>query len=93
MVAPAGPNAEATLAVDPASDRAVAAWRTLASPGGIRYAVSDATAGYRPHPAAATSSQPDGGVHWLRITLAAIAGLAAVALVLALAARRRRRAG
>jgi hypothetical protein len=92
MVASAGPNAEATLAVDPASDRAVAAWRTLASPGGIRFAVSDATAGYRPHPAAASAPQPDGGVHWLRITLAAIAGLA-VALALALAARRRRRAG
>lgn len=37
QVAPAGPNSEATIALDPASDRAVAAWRTGA--GQLAYAI------------------------------------------------------
>jgi hypothetical protein len=93
LLAPAGPNVEAALAVDPASDRAVAVWRTLSSSSGaIRYALSGATAGYRPHPGA-VASPPSRGAHWLRITLAVIAGLAALGLALALVARRRRQAG
>jgi hypothetical protein len=37
QVAPTGPNSEATIALDPASDRAVAAWRTGA--GLLAYAI------------------------------------------------------
>ena len=37
LIAPPGPNSEATVAFDPDSDRAVAAWRTGA--GALAYAV------------------------------------------------------
>jgi hypothetical protein len=89
MIAPAGPNATPSVAVDPASDRAVAAWTTLGATQRIEYAVGAGTGGYRPRPLLAAAVPPAAGRHWLRIALAA-AGLAGVGL-LALASRRRRR--
>jgi hypothetical protein len=91
MIATAGPNAAATVAVDPATDRAVAAWMTVTAPERIEYAVGVGEAGYRPRLRAAMAVR-GGGTHWLRITLAA-AGLAAVAILLAAASWRRRRPG
>jgi hypothetical protein len=83
-IAAAGPNGAASVAVDPRSDRAVAAWRTQGAPSRIAYAVGPVAAGYRP----ATSRS---GTHWLRITLAALA-VAALALAGALGWRRHHRA-
>jgi hypothetical protein len=39
LVAPAGPNEDATVALDPASDRAIALWRGAG--GAIEYALRD----------------------------------------------------
>jgi hypothetical protein len=84
-IATAGPNGAASVAVDPRSDRAVVAWRTQGTRSRIAYAVGPGAAGYRP-PA------PRSGTHWLRITLAALAAVAALALAGALSWRRRHRA-
>jgi len=88
MITPAGPNVTPTVAVDPANDRAVAAWMTLGATQRIEYAVGAGAAGYRPRPLLAAAVPPAAGTHWLRIALVA-AGLVGVGL-LALAIRRRR---
>ncbi len=75
VVADAGPQAMPAVAVDPASDRALVAWRTGA--GSVEYASGPPASGYRFH--APVASAPGGSVHWLRITLGGI-GLAALAL-------------
>jgi hypothetical protein len=68
------------LAVDPATDHAVAAWLTPGPSDRVEYAVSRDGGGYRGGPPAATP--------WLTVTLAA-AGVAAAALIgLALLRRR-----
>jgi hypothetical protein len=86
-VAGAGRHASPSVAVDPANDRAVAAWLTLGRRPRVRYASGPAVAGYRPvMPAAARRS--GGGTHWLRITVGAAGGVAIVALM-ALVARSR----
>ncbi|HYM45249.1 MAG TPA: hypothetical protein VES65_03700 [Solirubrobacteraceae bacterium] len=90
MIAAQGPNAAATVAVDPANDRAVAAWRTLAAPQRIEYALGAGDAGYRRRALPATASIPGPGTHWLRITLA-VGGAAAAVTLLAVAIRLRRR--
>jgi hypothetical protein len=95
MIAAPGPNADATVAVDPANDHAVATWLTVTAPERIEYAVGVGAAGYRPRLQAATATATatataDAGAHWLRITLAA-AGLAAAAILLVVARRRRGR--
>jgi hypothetical protein len=92
MVAAAGPNVAATVAVDPANDRAIAAWLTLTAPRRVEYAVGVGVAGYRPRPPTAAAGPPGAGTHWLRITLGA-AGVAAAAILLAVARWRRRRPG
>jgi hypothetical protein len=84
-IAAAGPNGAASVAVDPRSDRAVVAWRTQGAGSRIAYAVGPGAAGYRP-PA------PRSGTHWLRITLAALAAGAALALAGAMGWRQRHRA-
>ncbi len=89
MIAAAGPNVAATVAVDPANDQAVAAWLTLATPERVEYAVGGGVAGYRPRPPSPAAARPGGGVHWLRITIAA-AGVACAMLLLAATGRRRR---
>jgi hypothetical protein len=84
----------ASVAVDPSSDRPVAAWRTLGTRPRVEYAVGLGASAYRPRPPAAVighASSP----HPLRIVLAA-AGAASIAALIALALRRRavgRRAG
>ena len=89
LIAAAGPNADATVGVDPANDHAVAAWLTVTAPERIEYAVGIGAAGYRPRLQAATATA-GAGTHWLRITLTA-AGLAAAAILLVAARRRRGR--
>jgi hypothetical protein len=91
QIAPAGPNSDANVAVDPANDRAVAAWLTRGSHPSVRYARSFGAAGYRPRSAVIVVRPRDGGTHWLRITLAAGGGAAALALLALLALRGRRR--
>ncbi|HWX52317.1 MAG TPA: hypothetical protein VNY34_03430 [Solirubrobacteraceae bacterium] len=87
LVAGAGANAAPSVAVDPASDRAVAAWLTLGPHPSVQYASGPAASGYRPR--AATVTLPRDGTHWLRISLAAAAGAAVLAVLIALALRRR----
>jgi hypothetical protein len=84
-IAAAGATGAASVAVDPRSDRAVAAWVTQGARPRVAYAVGPGAAGYRP---AASSS----GTHWLRITLAALAAGAVLALAGGLGWRRRHRA-
>ena len=91
MIAPAGPNFAPTVAVDPATDQAVAAWFTGTAPRRIEYAVATGAAGYRPRLKAATAPPPAAGAHWLRIALA-VAGLVGVAILFAATGRRRRMA-
>jgi hypothetical protein len=88
MIAAPGAGAAVSIAVDPANDRAVAAW--LAPGASVHYAVSRATSRSAP-PLAARAAVGAAGVHWLRIALAAavaLAGLAALVLW-----RRRRQTG
>jgi hypothetical protein len=90
QIAPAGPNIDATIAVDPANDRAVAAWLSDGSRASIQYSSGVGAAGYRPR-AAVTPGRPAGGrTHWLRITLLAV-GVACALLLIALVMRRARR--
>ena len=84
-IAAAVANGAASVAVDPRSDRAVAAWRPPGAGSRIAYAVGPGAAGYSP--AAGASS-----THWLRITLAALAAVAALGLAVAVRWRRRHRA-
>ena len=58
----------------------MAAWRTQGTHAGIHYAASLAVAGYSPGRPAAALRPKVAGTHWLRITLAAIAAAAALAL-------------
>jgi hypothetical protein len=92
MVAPAGPVAQASVAVDPASDRPLAAWRSAGASSRVEFAAGAGAGGYRPRAAGAVASSRGGRTHWLRITLAAIAlALVAIAAVV-LRARAGRRA-
>ena len=93
MIAPSGPNLAPTVAVDPANDRAVAAWLVSGARPQIEYAVGAGSTAYRPRAAIAAAGPRRAGVHWLRITLAAV-GLAAAVVAVAchrLAAARRPR--
>jgi hypothetical protein len=87
MLAPAGPNAAPSLAIDPSSDHAVAAWLTLGAHPSVEWAAGPGASGYRPRTPAA-AAQPGSGTHWLRIALAA-AGAAAIVALMILALRRR----
>jgi len=91
-IAAAGANGAASVAVDPRSDRAVAVWRTQGAHPRIAYAVGPGAAGYRPAAAAAALPGSHSGTHWLRITLAALAAVAALTLAVGLSWRRRHRA-
>jgi hypothetical protein len=81
-IAPAGPNFDVSVAVDPATDRAVAAWLTQGSTPRIEYASGFGAAGYRPRAVVVPVRSQGGGTHWLRITLAAVAVAVAGALAL-----------
>jgi hypothetical protein len=93
-IAPAGPNVDGSVAVDPADDRAVVAWLTQGSHPSIQYASSSGAAGYRPGSVPASLLARGGGTHWLRITLGAagVAGLTAILGLVIWRRRRRRRA-
>jgi hypothetical protein len=86
ILAPPGPNAAPSLAIDPASDHPVATWLTLGAHPGIEWSAGPGASGYRSaSPAAA--AQPS-GTHWLRIVLAG-AGAAAIVALMILVLRRR----
>jgi hypothetical protein len=87
LVAPAGPNAASSVAVDPASDQPVAAWLTLAVHPSVEYAAGPRASGYRPTTPTAVT-QPGSTTHWLRIALAATGAAAIVALILLALLRR-----
>jgi hypothetical protein len=86
IVAGAAAHGAPSAAVDPRSDRAVAAWLELGAHPRVEYAIGPGASGYRPTPAGAVASR--GGGHPRRIALAAAAAAAIVALI-ALALRRR----
>jgi hypothetical protein len=91
QLASEGSNRDASVGVDPASDRAVAAWLAGGAQQAVEYASLPGAAGYRPRPASAALPRAGaGGVHWLRIALAALVAVAVLAAVGALARRRRR---
>ena len=90
-VTAAGANVAASVAVDPASDRAVAAWVALGDRPRIEYATGPGSPAYR----SASPSPAKGGTDWASIALIAAAA-AAIMATIALAGRRRaagRRAG
>src|SRR5262249_32620794 len=62
IVASAGPTLLPSVAVDPADDRAVAAWLRPAPEPRIEYAVGPDAGRYNPPP-------PAGMVHWFKISL------------------------
>jgi hypothetical protein len=70
-----GTGSTPVLAVDPADDRPVAAWLEGGPGGAIDYAVGSA-APYREHGYASPAGAATAGVHWLRITAAAVLALA-----------------
>ncbi len=80
MIAAAGANVFPSVAVDPANDRAVAAWRTLGAHPSIEYAVSAGAAGYSRRSPAAALAPLGGGTHRLRIAAAVAGALALLAL-------------
>ena len=74
--------------MDPASDRPVVAWLGGGGHAHVEYAAGAADPAYRSRSAFASAR---GGTHWLRTTLAALAGLALLAgLAWALLRRRAR---
>ena len=90
-IAPSGANVAASVAVDPRSDRPVAAWRTQGARSSISYRVGPGDTGYRPSAVAGGSPGLGTGTHWLRITLGGLAAIAALALAGGLSWRRRQR--
>ncbi len=86
-VAPAGAHVAPSVGVDPASDRALAAWLDPAAPARIAYATHP---GYGVPAAAPAARAPSPPVHRLRIAALAAAAVAGLA-VLGLGVRRRRR--
>jgi hypothetical protein len=90
-IAPAGTYAAPAVAVDPGTDRAVAAWLALGSAARVEYAVSGAEPRYAPSRPPAQATDAGSGTHWLRITAAGVAAIA-VLVGMALLLRRRRSA-
>jgi hypothetical protein len=91
-VAAGAPAGTASVAVDPADDRAVAAWLRPGPRPRIEYSTRAGASGYRPLPLSAGLAPPRAPTHWLRIAGGAGAAVLALALVgLAVARRRRRR--
>jgi hypothetical protein len=91
VLAPAIGSAGVGVAVDPASDRAVAAWLTPGAHPSVEYAIGPGALGYRPRSLAVSATQTAGASHPYRIALAAAAA-AAIAAVTLLVLRRRARA-
>jgi hypothetical protein len=92
LLAEPGAGAAASAAVDPASDRALVAWRDPAS-GAIEYSTAAASPAYSQRAPRGSAPPPSAGVHWVRIAAACLLALA-LALAAALLWRRRaQRAG
>ncbi|HEV2981426.1 MAG TPA: hypothetical protein VGX51_08335, partial [Solirubrobacteraceae bacterium] len=91
LLAPAGANYEARVALDPATDGAVAAWLAGAPHPAVEYASAAGASGFRPRPLSAALPAKAAGTHWLRIAAAALAGALALVAAAWLLARRRRR--
>lgn len=91
LLARAGANAGARVAVDPATDRAVAAWLAGAANPTVEYASAAGASGFRPRPLSAALPAKKSGAHWLRIAAAVLAGVALIAAVALFLARRHRR--
>jgi hypothetical protein len=89
LVAPAAANAASSVAIDPASDRGVAAWLVLGAHTSVEYAAGPGASGYRPQAASASTTQGN-ATQWLKIALACVAA-AAVGAVIVLGLRRRAR--
>jgi hypothetical protein len=89
-IAPSGPNADPSVAVDPADDNAVAAWLTLGAHRDVEYAVGLGAAGYRSTPIARAVRAVSAGTHWLRISAAVGTMVIAIAFAGLLVWRRRR---
>jgi hypothetical protein len=90
MLAAPGPIAAPSIAVDPADDRALAAWLTPGAGGRIEYAVGALPSGRASHPAASGAPSTHTGADWLRVVAAA--GAAALVIAAVAVRRRRRRA-
>jgi hypothetical protein len=80
MIAPLGPIADPTVAVDPRNDDAVAAWSLVGANPSVDYSVSRGISGYHPHPPSSQRSVAIRGAEWMRIALAAGASAANRAL-------------
>lgn len=96
LVAPEAAASGANLAVDPGSDRPVAAWLTPGARPRVEYAAGPGASGYRSRPTVVAAAHAAGGGHPLRIAVAAAAAAAAAVALTILALRRRagsRRAG
>ena len=91
-IAPSGPNADPSVAVDPADDNAVAVWLTLGAHRDVEYAVGSGAAGYRPTPTTPAVKAASAGTHWLRISAAVGTIVVAMAFAGLIVRRRRRRA-
>jgi hypothetical protein len=91
LLSGAGANAGPHVAVDPATDSAVAAWLAGATHPVVKYATAAGASGYRPRPLSAALPAKRAGTHWLRIVAAALAGAALLAAAALLMVRRRRR--
>jgi hypothetical protein len=89
LVAPTAANAASSVAIDPASDHAVAAWLMLGAHTSVEYAFGPAAAWGRSGAQASVTPQGS-GTHWLRVAVAVGGVTAVVALIVLM---RRRRAG
>jgi hypothetical protein len=81
-------NVAPSLAVDPASDRPVAAWLRLGERPRIEYATGPGASTYRAGSPPGSAAPASGGSDWLSIALVAAAAAAIIATI-ALVARRR----
>jgi hypothetical protein len=88
LILGAGAAAAPALAVDPATDRAVAAWLAPGASPRIEYAVSLDTGGNRRGAPAATVSPSAHDIDWRAVTLAGAGAAAATLLGFALLRRR-----
>ena len=91
IIASTGAVADASVAVDPATDAALAAWRVGSAGTRVEFALGAGAGRYRPRIAVVPAPQ-GGGTHWLRIALAALALIALALGAGLLRARARRRA-
>ncbi len=70
VVAPAGPIADPTLAIDPRNDDAVAAWSLVRDDPSVEYSVGQGVSGYRPRAPSAARRVAISAGEWMRVALA-----------------------